>query len=123
MTKHEIIQLFINNLPAIIAVFGVIFSVLKVLFTLKSISSNIDQKTDYTQLNDDLRMSIQENYELKKQIAENLKQNSQLKEQLELIMLELSEKKEMEKIKAVNEETLSEMKEVEDDSTRQESEA
>lgn len=107
MTKHEIIQLFINNLPAIIAVFGVIFSVLKVLFTLKSISSNIDQKTDYTQLNDDLRMSIQENYELKKQIAENLKQNSELKEQLEIIMLQLSEKRE----------------EVEDDSTRQESEA
>ena len=87
MTKHEIIQLFINNLPAIIATFGVIFSVIKILIAFKKTSDDIKTHTDYSKLCNDLAIVIQENYELKKQLAEKLANEEDIKQKLEDMLL------------------------------------
>lgn len=91
MTKDQIIQLIINNLPAVIAVAGIIFTFLKFMISFKSLASSIEANTNYEKLLDDLKMSIQETYELKRIINQNLKDNEELKKELNLVLLKLSD--------------------------------
>lgn len=97
MTKELLIQLIINNLPAIVAVIGILYSIFKSLATVKTIF----EKSDVTRLenqikeaNDEVKIIIQANYELQKRIDENMKENAELKKQLAEVLEKLAEPKE-----------------------------
>lgn len=70
MTAEQIVSYIMQYLPTIIAVIGVVFSSIKMLRNIKKSTEEIKNMKEMKEVQDQLKVAVQENIELRREICE-----------------------------------------------------